>query len=137
MNSNKWLSSGGQEASGQVLTAELVLPGPLTPADLPAPCGVVGSVVVNGGQVVQARRGLTCSHCGALGINGISKLLLHIDRMHSKPYTCTICKVEFIDRYYFNMHSPTCFHFCPVDGCNYQEKRESRMKGHVRRHRSV
>ena len=48
--------------------------------------------------------GLTCSHCGVRGIASISKLLIHSDRMHSKPFTCVICKVEFVDRYF--SHGP-------------------------------
>ena len=84
--------------------------------------------------VVLTRKGLTCPHCGALGINGTCKLKLHIDRMHSKPYTCRICKVEFVDRYFFDMHSPTCFYYCPSHGCNFKEKREERLMGHLRRH---
>ena len=84
--------------------------------------------------VVLTRKGLTCPHCGALGINGTCKLKLHIDRMHSKPYTCRICNVEFVDRYFFDMHSPTCFYYCPSHGCNFKEKREERLMGHLRRH---
>ena len=82
----------------------------------------------------EAREGLICPHCGAPGILGTAKLLLHIDRMHSRPYTCTICEVEFADRYFYNWHSTTCFYFCPVEGCIFKEKRESRMAGHLRRH---
>ena len=84
----------------------------------------------------ESRKGLRCPHCGAPGILGTAKLLLHIDRMHSRPYTCTICQVEFADRYFYNLHSTTCFYFCPVDGCIFKEKRESRMAGHLRRHQS-
>ena len=87
-------------------------------------------VIVN-----QARKGLVCPHCGAMGINGTCKLLLHIERMHSRPFTCTICQVEFADRYFYNLHSPTCYYVCPVDGCTFKEKRESRLAGHLRRHR--
>ena len=83
------------------------------------------------------KKGLTCPHCGALGIQGMSKLMLHVDRMHSRPYTCNICKVEFVDRYHFNMHSPSCYFMCPLDGCNFQDKRESRLNGHLRRHKIV
>ena len=102
------------------------------------PAGVlVNSAAVNGGDGLgaQAKKGLTCPHCGALGIHGMSKLMLHVDRMHSRPYSCNICEVAFVDRYHFNLHSPTCFYMCPVEGCNFQEKRESRLKGHLRRHR--
>ena len=81
------------------------------------------------------RKGLNCPHCGVMGIKGMSKLLLHIDRIHSRPFTCTICNVEFIDRYFYDKHTPTCFYFCPVDGCNFKEKRESRLKGHLRGHK--
>ena len=87
-------------------------------------------VIVN-----QARKGLVCPHCGAMGINGTCKLLLHIERMHSRPFTCTICQVEFADRYFYNQHSPTCYYVCPVDGCTFKEKRESRLAGHLRRYR--
>ena len=80
------------------------------------------------------KKGLTCPHCVALGIQGMSKLMLHVDRMHSRPYTCNICKVEFVDRYHFNMHSPSCYFMCPLDGCNFQDKRESRLNGHLRKH---
>ena len=98
---------------------------------------LVDSSAVNGAvrQVVQVKRGLSCSFCGATGINGMSKLMLHIDRMHSKSFTCSICKVEFCDRFNFMQHSPSCFYWCPVDGCSYHEKRESRFKGHLRKHR--
>ena len=98
---------------------------------------LVDSSAVNGAvrQVVQVKRGLSCSFCGATGINGMSKLMLHIDRMHSKSFTCNICKVEFCDRFNFMQHSPSCFYWCPVDGCSYHEKRESRFKGHIRKHR--
>ena len=78
--------------------------------------------------------GLTCPYCGAVGITRPSKLLIHIERMHSKPFTCVICRVEFIDQHCFNLHSPTCFYLCPVPGCNFKEKRQERMKGHLRRH---
>lgn len=81
-----------------------------------------------------SRRGLVCTYCGLKGIASMSKLLLHIDRMHSVPCTCVICKVEFVDRYSYNQHSPNCFYFCPIEGCNYKDKRESRLKGHLRRH---
>ena len=107
---------------------------------LAVPQGVlINSSSVNGGtgNVDQSKKGLTCPHCGALGINGMSKLMLHVERMHSKPYTCNICKVQFVDRFHFNLHSSDCFYMCPVDGCNFQEKRESRLKGHLRRHRFV
>ena len=40
--------------------------------------------------------GLTCSYCGVSGITRMSKLALHIDRMHRSAYTCTICKVELL-----------------------------------------
>ena len=83
----------------------------------------------------KAALGLTCPHCGVLGISSTSKLMLHVDRMHSKPYTCIICKVEFVDRFCFNLHSPNCYHYCPIDGCNFKEKREARLKGHLRRHK--
>ena len=115
-----------------------------TPATevVPSPQVVPAGVLVNsaaenggGGLGAQTKKGLTCPHCGALGIHGMSKLMLHVDRMHSKPYTCNICEVEFVDRYSFNLHSPTCFYMCPVEGCNFQEKRESRLKRHLRRHR--
>ena len=84
----------------------------------------------------EVRKGLKCPHCGVLGINGTAKLMLHFDRMHSRPYTCTICHVEYTDRYFYNLHSPTCFYFCPVEGCTFKEKRESRLAGHLRWHRS-
>ena len=113
---------------------------PAGEAVLAVPQGVlINSSAVNGGtgNVDQSKKGLTCPQCGALGINGMSKLMLHVERMHSKPYTCNICKVQFVDRYHFNLHSSDCFYMCPVDGCNFQEKRESRLKGHLRRHRFV
>ena len=98
---------------------------------------LVDSQVPNdaGSQEVRKKKGLTCSHCGASGINGMSKLLLHIDRMHSKPVSCSICRVEFVDRFHFVQHSPSCYYWCPVEGCDYHEKRESRFNGHLRKHR--
>ena len=104
------------------------------------PPGVLrSSSAVNGGvgKINQTKKGLTCPHCGVIGINGMSKLMLHVDRMHSKHFTCNICKVEFVDRYLFNLHSPMCFYMCPLEGCNFQDKRESRLKGHLRRHSFV
>ena len=104
------------------------------------PAGIlVTSTTVNGGSVLggQAKKGLVCPQCGALGINGMSKLMLHIDRMHGRPFTCNICKVEFVDRYHFNLHSPSCYYMCPLEGCNFQDKRESRLEGHLRRHKMV
>ena len=90
-----------------------------------------------GGQVGTFRKGLTCNRCGAKGIKGMSKLMLHLDRMHSMAITCSICHVEFVDRYHFVQHSPSCFYWCPVEGCDYHEKREARYKGHLRKHRLV
>ena len=59
--------------------------------------------VANGGIGIAEPKmlevGLTCPKCGAQGISCTFKLLLHLDRMHSKPYTCLICEVEFVDRY--------------------------------------
>ena len=100
---------------------------------------LVDSQVPNNSRRHEAgkKKGLTCSHCGSLGINGMSKLLLHIDRMHSKPVSCSICRVEFVDRFNFIVHSPSCFYWCPVEGCDYHEKRESRFNGHLRKHRLV
>ena len=74
------------------------------------PVGVlVNSTAVNGGggtvPVPPAKKGLTCPHGGVAGIHGMSKLMLHVDRMHSRPYTYNICRVEFVDRYHFNLHS--------------------------------
>ena len=107
-------------------------------ADVP-PGVLVESLEGNGGdrQEAQVRKGQTCSCCGASGINGVSKLMLHMDRMHSKSVTCSICEVVFVDKYSFLEHSQTCYYWCPVEGCNYHEKRESRFKGHLRTHRLV
>ena len=101
------------------------------------PVGVVGPAagLEQAGGLGQVERGLTCTQCGARGIASMSKLMVHLDRMHSKPFTCIICKVEFVDRFSFNLHSPNCYFFCPIEGCNYKEKRESRLKGHLRRHK--
>ena len=123
----------GQEMGGESSTVgEFV--------DPEMPVGVLvnsPSENVSGRQQKQLKKGLTCPHCGALGINGGSKLMLHIDRMHSKPVLCSVCNVEFADRHSFVQHSPSCFYWCPVEGCNYHEKRESRFNGHLRKHRLV
>ena len=99
---------------------------------------LMNSSALNGGAdsgvKAKAKKGLTCPHCGTLGIHGMSKMLLHVERMHSKPYSCNICSVSFVDRFHYDLHSPTCFFMCPMEGCNFQDKRESRLKGHLRRH---
>ena len=125
----------GQEMRGESSTSTV---GEFVDPEMPV--GVLvnsPSENVSGRQQKKLKKGLTCSHCGALGINGGSKLLLHIDRMHSKPVLCSICNVEFADRFSFIQHSPSCFYWCPVQGCNYHEKRESRFNGHLRKHRLV
>ena len=81
-----------------------------------------------------AARGLTCPHCGVGGIAKKSKLLLHIERMHSQRITCIICNVEFVDKFFFNQHSPHCYYHCTFEGCNFKDKRLERMRGHLRRH---
>ena len=54
-----------------------------------------------------AARGLTCPHCGVGGIAKQSKLLLHIERMHSQRITCIICNVEFVDKFFLTSTVPT------------------------------
>ena len=77
---------------------------------------------------------LTCSFCGATGITTTFNLRRHISRMHSGSFKCSICQVEFSDRHNLNLHTRNCYHYCPVVGCSFKEKRKSRLDGHVRMH---
>ena len=79
-------------------------------------------------------RGYSCSYCGASGIKDRFNLLRHISRMHSGSFVCSICTIEFYDRYSFNVHCVHCYHYCPMDGCSFKEKRQGRMEAHIRKH---
>ena len=103
---------------------------------------VVAASSVTGQELVQfelpAARGemvgLICSYCGASGIKDLFNMGRHISRMHRDSFVCNICRVEFSDRYTYNVHSTYCYHYCPIVGCSFKEKRKSRMDGHIRWH---
>ena len=78
--------------------------------------------------------GLICSYCGASGIKDKFNMGRHISRMHRDSIVCNICRVEFSDRYTFDIHSRCCYHYCPIVGCSFKEKRKSRLDGHIRWH---
>ena len=85
-------------------------------------------------QDVEQHPGLTCSLCGAAGIKDAFNLKRHLSRMHFGVFKCSICKLAFSDRHTLMLHYPDCFHYCPIVGCSYKEKRNQRMEGHLRMH---
>ena len=78
--------------------------------------------------------GLSCELCGAVGIKDAFNLSRHVVRMHSGSFKCSICGIEFSGRHSLNLHTPACYHYCPVVGCPFKEKRKQRMEGHLRMH---
>ena len=79
-------------------------------------------------------RDLNCSFCGVSGIKDKFNLDRHIARMHLSSVKCCTCLVEFSDRYWYDLHSGQCYHYCPFEDCSFKEKRRSRIDGHIRRH---
>ena len=80
----------------------------------------------------QRIKGLICDVCGVKGISSLSKLNLHRERMHSRPVTCLVCDVEFVDKHFYVVHKP-CYCYCPVEGCIWMDQRKKRLPGHLRR----
>ena len=85
-------------------------------------------------NVIADTAGFTCSLCGMSGIKDNFNLSRHIARMHRGTFKCSICNVEFNDRYSFNVHYKDCFYYCPIVGCTFKEKRQARLDGHLRNH---
>ena len=77
---------------------------------------------------------LSCDHCGASGFRNRWFLKRHIAQMHLGSIKCEICSNVFIDKFHFLQHSKTCFYWCDWSGCNFHEKRKSRVVGHRRSH---
>ena len=77
---------------------------------------------------------IECQHCGATGFKDRWFLRRHISQMHVGSVQCDICDNVFIDKYRYLQHSGTCFYWCDRAGCNYHEKRKSRVESHKRRH---
>ena len=75
-----------------------------------------------------------CPHCEEEGFKDAWFLQRHIRRMHLVPIKCEICQTVFIDKYRYGDHSKHCFYFCPKEGCSFQDKRKSRLAGHLRKH---
>ena len=77
---------------------------------------------------------IVCHHCGASGFKDGWFLRRHISQMHVGSVQCDICENVFIDKHRYLQHSRTCYYWCDKDGCNYHEKRKSRVDSHKRRH---
>ena len=77
---------------------------------------------------------LNCEDCGASGFRNRWFLRRHIAQMHLGSIKCEICSNVFIDKFHFLNHSKTCFYWCDWSGCNFHEKRKSRMVGHKKKH---
>ena len=77
---------------------------------------------------------LNCEDCGASGFRNRWFLRRHIAQMHIGSIKCEICSNVFIDKFHFLNHSKTCFYWCDWSGCNFHEKRKSRMVGHKKKH---
>ena len=75
-----------------------------------------------------------CPHCEEDSFKDAWFLQRHIMRMHLVPIKCEICQTVFIDKYRYGDHSKHCFYFCPKEGCCFQDKRKSRLEGHLRKH---
>ena len=75
-----------------------------------------------------------CPHCKEGGFKDAWFLKRHIQRMHLVPIKCEICQTVFVDKYRYSNHSKQCFYTCPREGCSFQEKRKSRLEGHMRKH---
>ena len=75
-----------------------------------------------------------CPHCKEGGFKDAWFLKRHIQRMHLVPIKCEICQTVFIDKYRYANHSKQCLYTCPREGCTFQEKRKSRLEGHMRKH---
>lgn len=86
-----------------------------------------------GSKLKQSQR-YSCLLCSASGIKDKFNLERHMVRMHSGSFECSICQIEFTDRYSFNIHYSQCYHYCPIVNCPFKEKRKSRMDAHVRKH---
>ena len=77
---------------------------------------------------------IVCHHCEASGFKDGWFLRRHISQMHVGSVQCDICDNVFIDKHRYLQHSRTCYYWCDKDGCNYHEKRKSRVDSHKRRH---
>ena len=135
LDQNKNLESNyhGEECSG--INAESVQTGHMEPEDTAELVEHGVPVLAGSGERGEkGTGGYTCSFCGITGIKDNFNLGRHISRMHSGLFKCSICNVEFSGRFSFNVHYKDCYLYCPIEGCPFKEKRQSRMDGHLRKH---
>ena len=98
--------------------------------------GVVDNLDDDGAGLDDSKEPLLviCPHCKEGAFKDAWFLKRHIQRMHLVPIKCEICQTVFIDKYRYVNHSKQCLYTCPREGCTFQEKRKSRLEGHMRKH---
>ena len=77
---------------------------------------------------------VSCPHCDQSGFKDNWFLGRHIQRMHHVPIKCEICQSVFVDKFWYFIHSRSCFFVCPREGCNFHDKRKARLDSHIKRH---
>ena len=78
--------------------------------------------------------GHKCPKCELSGIRDMENLRQHMKSMHSLPQLCKRCQILFVDMHAFRKHAPDCFFWCTKLGCGFHDKRESRIRAHIRKH---
>ena len=83
----------------------------------------------------QVKKTHECVFCGAKGFKDRWNMNRHIERLHMGPVKCSICEVVYKDKdSYLKECARTCFYWCEKPGCDFHEKRKSRVVTHQKTH---
>ena len=77
---------------------------------------------------------IDCSRCTASGFRNRWFLRRHMDQMHAESVKCNICGNIFLDKYHYLQHSRNCYYWCSRAGCDFHERRRSRVESHEKKH---